>query len=50
MTEDGAVIKSTKFSLDPEITSFEMLQSLLAKAFDIKGCVQKMPMTLIAGE
>jgi len=27
-----------------------MLQSLLAKAFDIKGCVQKMPMTLIAGE
>ncbi|KAK7788562.1 hypothetical protein R5R35_011751 [Gryllus longicercus] len=26
-----------KFSVDPQITSFEVLQSLLAKAFDIKG-------------
>ncbi|XP_075560152.1 TBC1 domain family member 25-like isoform X1 [Dermacentor variabilis] len=26
-----------KFSLDPQITSFEVLQSLLARAFDIQG-------------
>ncbi|KAG8263204.1 hypothetical protein J6590_038093 [Homalodisca vitripennis] len=26
-----------KFSVDPQITSFEVLQSILAKAFDIKG-------------
>ncbi|XP_022256984.1 TBC1 domain family member 25-like isoform X1 [Limulus polyphemus] len=26
-----------KFSVDPQITSFEVLQSLLARAFDIKG-------------
>ncbi|KAH3818719.1 TBC1 domain family member 25-like [Dreissena polymorpha] len=26
-----------KFSIDPQITSFEMLQNLLAKAFDIKN-------------
>lgn len=26
-----------KFSVDPEITSFEVLQSILAKAFDLKG-------------
>ncbi|KAL1486656.1 hypothetical protein MTO96_031300 [Rhipicephalus appendiculatus] len=26
-----------KFSLDPQITSFEVLQSLLARAFDIRG-------------
>lgn len=26
-----------KFSVDPQITSFEVLQSILAKAFDLKG-------------
>lgn len=26
-----------KFSVDPQITSFEVLQSLLARAFDVKG-------------
>ncbi|ESO90560.1 hypothetical protein LOTGIDRAFT_62468, partial [Lottia gigantea] len=26
-----------KFSIDPQITSFEMLQGILARAFDIKG-------------
>ncbi|CAL1264889.1 unnamed protein product [Larinioides sclopetarius] len=26
-----------RFSVDPQITSFEVLQSLLARAFDIKG-------------
>lgn len=26
-----------KFSIDPQITSFEVLVSLLAKAFDMKG-------------
>lgn len=26
-----------KFSIDPQITSFEVLQSIIAKAFDIKG-------------
>lgn len=26
-----------KFSVDPQITSFEVLQSILGKAFDIKG-------------
>lgn len=26
-----------KFSVDPQITSFEVLQSILRKAFDIKG-------------
>ncbi|XP_045164728.2 TBC1 domain family member 25-like [Mercenaria mercenaria] len=29
--------ESKKFSIDPQITSFEMLQNLLAKAFDIKS-------------
>jgi hypothetical protein len=28
-----------KFSVDPQITSFEVLQSILAKAFDIRGFV-----------
>lgn len=28
-----------KFSVDPQITCFEVLQSILAKAFDIKGYV-----------
>lgn len=28
-----------KFSIDPQITSFEMLQGILAKAFDIKRYV-----------
>jgi len=26
-----------RFSVDPQITSFEVLNSILAKAFDIKG-------------
>lgn len=26
-----------RFSVDPQITTFEVLQNLLAKAFDIKG-------------
>jgi hypothetical protein len=26
-----------KFSIDPQITSHEVLQSLLSRAFDIKG-------------
>lgn len=26
-----------KFSVDPQITSFEVLQSIIAKAFDLKG-------------
>lgn len=26
-----------KFSVDPQITSFEILQSILVKAFDLKG-------------
>lgn len=26
-----------KFSVDPQITSIEVLQSILVKAFDIKG-------------
>ncbi|KAL4226691.1 hypothetical protein ACF0H5_014671 [Mactra antiquata] len=29
--------ESKKFSIDPQITSFEMLQNLLAKAFDIQS-------------
>lgn len=37
LDENGMITNSTKFSLDPEITSYEMLQTLLAKAFDIKG-------------
>jgi hypothetical protein len=28
-----------KFSVDPQITTFEVLQSILAKAFDIRGFV-----------
>lgn len=28
-----------KFSVDPQITSIEVLQSILIKAFDIKGYV-----------
>ena len=27
--------ESKKFSVDPQITSYEMLQNILAKAFDI---------------
>ena len=29
--------ESKKFSLDPQITSFEMLQHIIASAFNIKG-------------
>lgn len=31
--------ESKKFSLDPQITSFEMLQHIIASAFSIKGFV-----------
>jgi hypothetical protein len=31
--------ESKKFSLDPQITSFEMLQHIIASAFNIKGYV-----------
>ncbi|XP_076256886.1 uncharacterized protein LOC143194175 isoform X1 [Rhynchophorus ferrugineus] len=30
-------VELRKFSVDPQITSFEVLQSILAKAFDLKG-------------
>jgi hypothetical protein len=30
-----------KFSIDPQITSFEMLQGILAKAFEIKRSVRQ---------
>jgi len=32
LDEGGGIQDSKKFSLDPDITSFEMLQSLLTKA------------------
>ncbi|XP_064486926.1 TBC1 domain family member 25-like isoform X2 [Ornithodoros turicata] len=35
--EGGQCPEYRKFSVDPQITSFEVLQNLLAKAFDIKG-------------
>ncbi|KAF6025571.1 TBC1D25 [Bugula neritina] len=37
LDEGGGIQDSKKFSLDPDITSFEMLQSLLTKAFNMKG-------------
>lgn len=35
--EGSSPLEYRKFSVDPQITSFEVLQSLLDKAFDIKG-------------
>uniref|UniRef100_A0A1B6DAH4 Rab-GAP TBC domain-containing protein n=3 Tax=Clastoptera arizonana TaxID=38151 RepID=A0A1B6DAH4_9HEMI len=35
--EDSSPPEFRKFSVDPQITSFEVLQSILVKAFDIKG-------------
>ncbi|KAK6623571.1 hypothetical protein RUM43_009423 [Polyplax serrata] len=35
--EHGLNPEYRKFSIDPRITSFEVLQSIIAKAFDIKG-------------
>ena len=36
LDEIGVFIKDIKFSLDPTIMSFDMLQSLLAKAFEVR--------------
>lgn len=36
-----------KFSVDPQITSFEVLQSILAKAFDIRGWVNMLHLNAI---
>ena len=36
LDENGVFIKDIKFSLDPTIMSFDMLQSLLAKAFEVR--------------
>lgn len=36
-SQPGGVPEQRKFSLDPQITSFEVLQNLLARAFDIRG-------------
>ncbi|KAK9872327.1 hypothetical protein WA026_017142 [Henosepilachna vigintioctopunctata] len=35
--EGSLPVELRKFSVDPQITSFEVLQSILAKAFDLKG-------------
>ncbi|XP_039278810.1 TBC1 domain family member 25 [Nilaparvata lugens] len=35
--EERLPTENKKFSVDPQITSFEVLQSFLAKAFDIRG-------------
>ncbi|KAL1512988.1 hypothetical protein ABEB36_002480 [Hypothenemus hampei] len=35
--ENNQPTEIRKFSVDPQITSFEVLQSILAKAFDLKG-------------
>ncbi|RZF42214.1 hypothetical protein LSTR_LSTR004363 [Laodelphax striatellus] len=35
--EERQPTENKKFSVDPQITSFEVLQSFLAKAFDIRG-------------
>ncbi|XP_044751267.1 TBC1 domain family member 25 isoform X2 [Coccinella septempunctata] len=35
--EGSLPVEFRKFSVDPQITSFEVLQSILAKAFDLKG-------------